>query len=171
MGDERPPAAIAIAAVEDAQAASAARLLTRFFAEEGFAGDEAAVASRLEALRRDPHHWAALALDGEGRPVGVVTVTTMLYVEWGRMAEVGDLYVLPEHRGRGIARALVRAAVDWSRGLGCSAVEVVTTPEGEAAHGLSRFYEALGFARTGRTIALMRLDGAPDRDAAGRGPR
>jgi hypothetical protein len=25
----------------------------------------------------------------------IVTVTTMLYVEWGRLGEIGDLYVLP----------------------------------------------------------------------------
>jgi len=30
---------------------------------------------------------------------GVRTATTMLYVEWGRLAEIGDLYVLPEQRG------------------------------------------------------------------------
>ena len=78
-----------------------------------------------------------------------MTVTTMLYAEWGRMAVIGDLYVLPEHRGCGIARALVEAAVTWSRGQGCSAVEVVMTPEGEASHRLSRFYKALGFAETG----------------------
>jgi len=48
---------------DDAQAASASRLLVRFFAEEGLAGDEAAIASRFEMLRRDSHHCAALALD------------------------------------------------------------------------------------------------------------
>jgi GNAT superfamily N-acetyltransferase len=147
-----------IVPVDDSQAVSASRLLARFFAEEGFDGDEATIASRFETLRHDPHHWAAVALDHDGQPVGVVTVTTMLYVEWGRMAEIGDLYVLPEHRGRGIARALVQAAVAWSRELGCSAVEVVMTPEGEASHGLSQFYKALGFAETGRTISLMRFD-------------
>ncbi|HZD77389.1 MAG TPA: GNAT family N-acetyltransferase [Acidobacteriaceae bacterium] len=156
------PSPATIVPVDDARAASASRLLVRFFAEEGFAGDEVAIASRFDVLRRDPHHWAALALHEDGHPVGIVTVTTMLYVEWGRMAEIGDLYVLPEHRDHGIARALVEAAVTWSRGQGCSAVEVVMTPAGEASHGLSRFYKTLGFAETGRTISLMHLNRALD---------
>ncbi len=154
-GTEQPTPAIV--PVDGSQAAAASRLLARFFAEEGFNGDEATIASRFETLRRDPHHWAAVALDRDSQPIGVVTVTTMLYVEWGRMAEIGDLYVLPAHRGRGVARALVQAATAWSRSRGCSAVEVVMTPEGEAVHSLSQFYKTLGFAHTGRTISLMRL--------------
>jgi GNAT superfamily N-acetyltransferase len=82
----------------------------------------------------------------------------MLYVEWGRMAEIGDLYILPAFRRRGIARALIEAALGWSRNHGCSAVEVVITPDGEASHDLSGFYRRLGFAETGRTISLMHLD-------------
>jgi len=45
----------------------------------------------------DPYHWIALAWR-DGTTVGVVTVTTMLYVEWGRLGEIGDLYVLPKAR-------------------------------------------------------------------------
>ena len=60
----------------------------------------------------------------------------MVYIEWGRLGEIGDLYVLPEARGNGIARRLVQAAIDWRRARGCSAVEATTTPLGEAAHGL-----------------------------------
>jgi hypothetical protein len=54
--------------VDDARAASALRLLVRFFAEEDFAGDATSIASRFEMLRRDPHHWAALALDQDRNP-------------------------------------------------------------------------------------------------------
>jgi GNAT superfamily N-acetyltransferase len=80
------------------------------------------------------------------------------YIEWGRLGEIGDLYVLPEARGNGIARRLVQAAIDWCCARGCSAVEVTMTPVGEAAHGLSNFYSRLGIAATGRTISLLRLD-------------
>jgi ribosomal protein S18 acetylase RimI-like enzyme len=87
--------------------------------------------------------------------IGVVTVTTMLYVEWGRLAEIGDLYVDPAHRGRGFARHLVNAAVEWSQQRGCSSVYVTVTPEGEARHRLSRFYQALDFEQTGRTTMML----------------
>ncbi len=114
------------------------------------------IAANLDALRRDRHHWAAAAAK-EDSVVGIVTVTTMLYVEWGRLGEIGDLYVLPEERGRGVARALVQAAIAWCSSLGCSAVGVTITPQGEAAHNLSRFYAKFGFAPTGRTNVLLRL--------------
>jgi GNAT superfamily N-acetyltransferase len=151
---------ITVAPVDSERAASAIHLLVRFFAEEGFAGDQATIAARFEAMRSEPHHWAALAFNN-GLPVGVVTVTTNLYVEWGRLAEIADLYVLPEYRRRGIARALIQSAAAWSRNESCSGVAVVITPEGETAHGLSRFYEAQGFARTGRIISLMLVDSVP----------
>jgi GNAT superfamily N-acetyltransferase len=108
-------------------------------------------------MRHDDYHWAALALN-KGHFVGIVTVTSMLYIEWGRLGEIGDLYVLPEARGNGIARRLVQAAIDWCCARGCSAVEVTMTPVGEAAHGLSNFYSRLGIAATRRTISLLRLD-------------
>jgi GNAT superfamily N-acetyltransferase len=136
---------------------SAVSLLHRFFQEEGFSGDRSIIATNLDQMRGDDNHWAALA-SNKGHFVGIVTVTSMLYIEWGRLGEIGDLYVLPGARGNGIARRLVQAAIDWCRARGCSAVEVTTTPLGEAAHGLSNFYSRLGFAATGRTISLLRLD-------------
>jgi hypothetical protein len=41
-----------------------------------------------------PHHWIALAWR-VGKAVGIVAVTTMLYVEWGRLDEIGDLLCYP----------------------------------------------------------------------------
>ena len=136
---------------------SAVSLLHRFFQEEGFSGDRSIIAANLEWMRRDDNHWAAIALN-KGHFVGIVTVTSMLYVEGGRVGEIGDLYILPEERGNGVARRLVQAAIDWCRARGCSVVAVTITPLGEAAHGLSNFYSRLGFAATGRTISLLRLD-------------
>jgi GNAT superfamily N-acetyltransferase len=136
---------------------TAVSLLHGFFQEEGFPGGRSIIAANLDRMRRDDSHWAALALN-KGHFVGIVTVTSMLYIEWGRLGEIGDLYVLPEARGNGIARCLVQAAIDWCRARGCSAVEVILTPVGEAAHGLSNFYSRLGFAATGRTISLLPLD-------------
>src|SRR5262249_47733753 len=69
----------------------------------------------------DPFCWSALAVDGE-TVQGIVTVSTVLYVEWGRLGEIGDLYVLQEHRRKGLARRLVEHAKSWCRTQGCSAV-------------------------------------------------
>jgi GNAT superfamily N-acetyltransferase len=96
----------------------------------------------------------------DGQMVGIVTVTTMLYVEWGRFGEIGDLYVLPGRRMKGIARALVEAAIHWCRLQGCSAVTVTITPEGEERHGLSQFYAKFGFTPTDRLSSVLHFDSA-----------
>ena len=124
-------------------------LLARFFAEEGFTTPRPLIARNLAAMLADPSCWTALAVGG-GEPTGIVTVTTMRYVEWGLLGEIGDLYVLPGHRHRGIARALVGAAIEWCRGKGW-AVSVTITPEGEERHALSQFYARFRFQPTGRT--------------------
>jgi hypothetical protein len=70
---------------------SAVSLLHRFFQEEGFSGDRSIITANLDQMRGDDNHWAALALN-EGHFVGIVTVTSMIYIEWGRLGEIGDLY-------------------------------------------------------------------------------
>jgi GNAT superfamily N-acetyltransferase len=81
----------------------------------------------------------------------------VLYVEWGRLGEIGDLYVLPDYRRRGLAPRLVAAAKDWCRAMGCSAVSVTIAPADERRDRLSRFYARLGFRETGRTSAVAML--------------
>ena len=100
----------------------------------------------------DPFHWIGL-VSMDQTAVGIVTVTTMLYIEWGRLGEIGDLYVLPALRGSGIGAALIEAAKVQCRVLGCSAVSVTITSEGDAKHGLTRFYERFGFAPSGRNLS------------------
>ena len=41
-----------------------------------------------------------------GTAEAAIIVSTALYVEWGRLGEIGDLCVLPEHRRRGLTRLL-----------------------------------------------------------------
>jgi GNAT superfamily N-acetyltransferase len=137
--------------IDEAEIDIATALLSRFFAEEGFSGTPETIAVNTRRLWADPYHWVALAWR-DGTPVGVVTVTTMLYVEWGRLGEIGDLYVAPEVRRGGVGAALVDAAKAKCSELGCSAVSVTITPEGEARHGLTSFYRRLGFVGSGRSI-------------------
>ena len=44
----------------------------------------------------------------------------------------------------------INAAKTKCRELGWSAVSVTITPEGDARHGLTRFYRRLGFVGSGR---------------------
>ncbi|MGK9168911.1 GNAT family N-acetyltransferase [Inquilinus limosus] len=142
--------------VDGGTADLAVALLARFFREEGFATSDSVIARSVRDMIVDPHHWVGLArLDGTA--VGVVTVTTMIYVEGGRLGEIGDLYVLPTARRKGIAAALIAAATAKCTVMGCSEVFVMVTPDGEARHGLERFYSRFGFAWDGRRLLSRRL--------------
>jgi GNAT superfamily N-acetyltransferase len=133
-----------------------AGLLARFFAEEGFGASAAEVRERADVFLAEPANTAFLAMEG-GLLIGAATVTTCFGFETGRQAEIEDLYVLPERRRRGVARALVEAVLAWCRARGCTDVEVVVTSEGDARHGLDAWYRSLGFADTGRRIHQQRL--------------
>ena len=140
-----------LSTVDEASAPRAVELLHDFFKESGFPGDRASISRNLREMLTDPYHWAAL-IHEHGQAIGVVTVTTMLYVEWGRLGEIGDLYVVPSARKRGVARRLIEAGLDWCYAHGCSAVSVVVTEQGEIRDGLGLFYRKLGFAASGRRI-------------------
>jgi GNAT superfamily N-acetyltransferase len=135
---------------------TAIELLTRFFREEGFATPRPRIAENLDRMLADRFCWCALALE-DGAARAVITVSTVLYVEWGRLGEIGDLYILPEYRRRGLARLLVERAKGWCRAQGCSAVSVTITPLGEQRHRLSQFYARLGFEPSGRKSATAML--------------
>ena len=133
---------------------TAIELLARFFREEEFATPVSHIAENFDRMLADPFCWSALAVDGETAQA-IIIVSTVLYVEWGRLGEIGDLYVLPEHRRKG---RLVEHAKAWCRTKGCSAVSVTITPAGERRHGLSQFYARLGFDQSGRISASATLD-------------
>lgn len=133
-----------------------AGLLTRFFAEERFAASAEDIRRRADVFLAEPANAAFLARE-DGLPVGAATVTTVFGFETGRQAEIEDLYVLPDRRGRGVARALIDAAFAWCRARDCTDVEVVVTPEGDARHGLGAWYRSLGFTDTGRRIHQFHL--------------
>ena len=136
---------------------AAAGLLVRFFREEGFTTAPTRIAENLDRMLSDSSCWCALAVvDGDAR--AVITVSTTRYVEWGRLGEIGDLYVLPEYRGRGMAQRLIAHARDWCRARGCSAVSVTIAPADERRERLRRFYARLGFSPTGRTSAVAMLE-------------
>jgi GNAT superfamily N-acetyltransferase len=133
-----------------------AGLIVRFFRDEGFDSSEDDLRSRVQPFLADPANTILIAWSSEAA-VGLATITTTFGFEVGRYAEIEDLYVLPEHRGQGCASQLIEAAALWCRARGCAELEVVVTPAGERAHGLTRFYAVRGFVSTGRTILARTL--------------
>lgn len=63
-------------------------------------------------------------------------------------AQLVSMWTAPTHRHRGIGRRLVSEVLRWAHLRGAHTLLLMVTPNNEPA---IRFYERLGFARTGRT--------------------
>ncbi|MFL5799455.1 MAG: GNAT family N-acetyltransferase [Actinomycetota bacterium] len=126
-------------------------LAERFFGEEAFELPSEGLESRVAQYVALEGQAVFLARGDEG-PIGFATVASGFGLEYGPVAELEDLYVVPERRRSGVARALVARVADWAADRGCSAVLVTVTPEGEAAHALGEFYARLGFRDRGRRL-------------------
>lgn len=93
---------------------------------------------------------------GRGHLVGFAEADLRPFADGCRSSPVGYLegwYVAPEHRRRGIGRALVRAIEGWARDRGCtemaSDTEVTNVPS-QLAH------KAMGYTEVQRLVHLRR---------------
>jgi ribosomal protein S18 acetylase RimI-like enzyme len=57
-------------------------------------------------------------------------------------AYLEEFYVAPEHRGRGLGRALLERVLEFARGRGAGRIDLGTAVDDRAARAL---YESLGF--------------------------
>lgn len=125
------------------------RLLVEFHEwmhEQAAAHDVAAydvaaeLAEDVESLAGEPDSWAWVARAG-GEPAGCI----LLYGETDDLAECRRLWVRPDHRRRGVGRALTRRVAEAARAQGYETLGLTTPPWSEAAQTL---YDSLGFERT-----------------------
>ena len=86
-----------------------------------------------------------LAMDSD-TPCGIVG--SFLDQNDPRTAHLISMWTAPTHRQQGIGRLLVNAILDWARRRAVTTLRLMVTSNNESA---MRFYEQLGFARTGRT--------------------
>jgi GNAT superfamily N-acetyltransferase len=115
---------------------------------------------------------ALLAKDASGTPIGVLTLSqSFALYAGGEYGVIDEMYVLPEHRGQGVGRALIEAAVTIARHRRWFRLDV-TGPEGEGGESgkttgeagvasagpgapVRRFYERAGFEFTGCKLRLL----------------
>jgi GNAT superfamily N-acetyltransferase len=99
------------------------------------------------------HSWLATAQDGRVLGGGVVIITPRLSrPHFPRCHEVSilNVYVYPEYRRRGIARALMQSMIDWCHETGYNYVSLHSSDDGRA------LYESLGFEPTGELRLKLR---------------
>jgi GNAT superfamily N-acetyltransferase len=131
--------------------AGAAALLARFFLEEGFDTPPDVIRQRTAEMAEIDTCGLFIAEEA-GAALGVATVSLEYGIEFGWSAEMGDLYVVPEWREKGVSRALLQAIETLLAARGASGYQVTVTPFGQDHHDLRAYYAKLGFGTDGRLI-------------------
>jgi ribosomal protein S18 acetylase RimI-like enzyme len=132
-----------------------ALLAVLFEQEADFTPDAARQRRALYALLTEPERGVLLvATDdrdgGSGRAVGCVLLLRGLSTAvGGDVCWLEDFVVHPDHRGKGVGRALLEAAVREAERRKWSQVSVLTDPDNDRAIGM---YTEAGFKRSGMSL-------------------
>ncbi len=91
---------------------------------------------------RDPHGFFKAVVDGG--TVGFLACDCNWYskYEGKEVAEIHEIFVLPEYQGKGIGKALMKKAEEYGKERGRDLIELWVGIGNEKAR---RFYESLGF--------------------------
>ena len=148
--------------VRGALPADIPRLLTlvrRYWEFEAIEGFEALrLELTLKQLLTDPRLGAAWVADDHGQLRGyLIAVLVMSLEHGGLMAEVDELYVLPEARGHGLGAQLLTAAEAALAARGCVRLQLQLGTANETARA---FYARRGYrARDGYRLFDKALSG------------
>ena len=130
---------------------SDAAALSTLLAELGFPADQTTTEQRLAALERAGETVLVAVVDDI--PSGFASVhTTPVLHRPTALGRITALLVTSSMRGRGVGRALVEAAEEWSRQRGCALIEVTSNQRLTTAHA---FYRHLGFEITSIRFAKL----------------
>lgn len=146
-------------------------LIEDFYQEAGYPFERSAAREALIGLVRAPARGWAWVIEWRSRPVGYVVVTLGYSIEYcGPTALVDELYLAPEHRGRGLgskALALVERAAAAS-GARTVHLEVERSNTGADALYRSRGFEDRGRSLLTKTLGTRGASGTTHRGRVGR---
>lgn len=144
---------ISLAGPEDGAAVTS--LVLDQFADHAIDTTAAAVAAAVDRVLAGADLGFVLAARRHEQVAGVACVSFAWSLEHGgKSAWLEELYVIPELRGRGVGRALVRAALDRAREHDCAAVDLEVDREHARVEAL---YRCEGFAPLPRTRWVLRF--------------
>src|SRR5262245_54513831 len=89
----------------------------------------------------------------------VVGYVTCRLDEFARIGRIPNLAVSADHRGQGIATALIQVALDWMRDRGMAMAKIETLVQNERGQSL---YPKLGFVEVARQIHYVMPLAAPN---------
>jgi len=112
----------------------------------------------IERMFSEPERFIAFLAREGGVPTGFAEAAVRRdYVngcETSPVLFLEGIYVVPQHRRKGIARALNDAVAQWGRSKGCSEFASDALIENNDSH---KMHEALGFTETERVVYFRKL--------------
>ncbi len=152
---DTPVASLRVRLAALADVTTLVALMREFYAESGFGLDETWATAAFNQLIGDPDRGAAWLIEQRGQPVGHLVLSVRFAMEFGGLlAYIDDLFVRPEHRGKGAAGAALDALVAECRRRGCRAIEVEVAPGNVAALAA---YRRIGMSPGGDERQHLRL--------------
>jgi ribosomal protein S18 acetylase RimI-like enzyme len=116
-------------------------LMREFYAESSFPLDLEWAARSFSQLIDEPSRGAVWVVTVNGAPAGHVVLSLRFTMEFGGLsAYIDDLFVKPECRRQGAARAGLDALIAEARRRGCRSLHVEVDPGNVAATTLYRRY-------------------------------
>lgn len=107
----------------------------------------------MALMAANPQRFAAFVAYAQAEPLGLAEAAIRAdYVNGAQSSPVGfleGLYVAPQARRRGVARALVAEVSRWARAAGCGELASDAALANVASHAVHR---ALGFEETERVV-------------------
>ena len=118
--------------------------------------DVAELVDEMAAMCTEPARYGQfVAIDGDGDALGFVEVSVrsdyVVGTSTSPVAFLETIFVVPEARRQGIARALVAQARAWGRARGCTEFASDALLDNVASHAMHR---ALGFEETERIVCF-----------------
>jgi ribosomal protein S18 acetylase RimI-like enzyme len=131
------------------------RLMEGFYRETDTRFQREAAGRALAVLAADPSLGRIFLIETGNETAGYVVLTLGFSLEFlGRDAFVDELFVSPEHRGRGLGLAALRFLESAAAALGVAALHLEVGPENETALGL---YRRAGFEDRRHRLMTRRL--------------
>jgi ribosomal protein S18 acetylase RimI-like enzyme len=144
-----------VRSAEPADRAVVHALLTAQLIEHDLPADRDRIDRGLDAaFRRGSPAWLVLA-ERNGKPVGVLLANQIVSVEaGGESLWIEELYVIPEARRAGVARAILTHVLEEARRRGLRALDLEVVRTQAAALAL---YRAAGFREVARDRLTLDL--------------
>jgi GNAT superfamily N-acetyltransferase len=132
-------------------------LMDLFYAESGYALDAPLAEKAFADLLADERLGYVWLLDAAGRDAGYVVLTLRFGMEYGGLiACIDDLFVVPEHRNRGLSTAALVRIRDFCRSQGVRAITVEVSPGNGPAQAV---YRRIGMEEEpGRQLLALPLE-------------